>query len=105
MAKKQKFDGVVEAVHYNSDGMVKWVRVYVRRGPTYSDRVIVPRQELIDTIKSGKSYLGGRRVPLLASTFDVSSPIRVVGALNQEVLVNGTLENAAVDTLDGVPVV
>ena len=105
MAKKQKFDGVVEAVHYNPEGSVKWVRAYVRRGPTFSDWILIPRQELIDRIKSGKTYLAGRRVPQLASTFDVTTPIRVIGSNNREVLVSGSVESAEQDDLDGVPVV
>lgn len=105
MAKKQKYDGVVEAVHFDGDGTVKWVRAYVRRGPTFSDRVLITRQELIEKIKSGKSFLVGQRIPQLASTFDVSNPIRVIGSNNQEVLVSGLQEIAERDTLDGVPVV
>ncbi len=105
MANKQKFDGVVESVHYNSEGTVNWVRAYVRRGPTFSDWVLIPRQELIDRIKSGKSYLTGRRIPLLASTFDVSSPIRVVASNNQDFLVSGSTEKVEQDSLVGVPIV
>lgn len=105
MAKKSKFDGVVEAVHFDEGGSVKWVRAYVRRGPTFSDRVIIPRLELIEQIKSGKSFLVGKRIPQLASTFDVSNPLRVIGNNNQEVLVYGPQEKAEQDSLDGVPVV
>lgn len=104
MAKKNQFDGVVEAVHYNADGSVKWVRAYERRGPTFSDLVLIPRMEMIQLIKSGKVYMAGRRVDYLASTFEVTSRLRVEGANNSEVLVSGDAGTTDHDYLADVPV-
>lgn len=101
---KIKYDGVVEAVHYNPTGEVSWVRAYQRRGPTFSDHVLIKRSELIEQIKSGKKYMVGRRIPLKASTFEVTSPVRVIQAEGKEVLVVGQ-NHSETDRLDGVPVV
>ncbi|MFN2198224.1 MAG: hypothetical protein ACK2UW_19040 [Anaerolineales bacterium] len=103
MAKNSKFDGVVEAVHYNTDGMIKWVRVYERRGPTFSDLVLIPREDLIRDIKSGKVYMAGRRLELMASTFEVTSPLRVEGSNDSEVLVSGSAGTTDHDLLADVP--
>lgn len=52
---KQKFDGVIDAVHYNPDGQVKWVRAYLRRGATFTDNLLIQRQDLVEEIRSGKN--------------------------------------------------
>jgi len=101
---KPKYDGVVEAVHYQPDGQVAWVRAYLRRGPTFSDRILLDRERLIGDLKSGKRYLVGKRIPLMASTFDVTNPLRIAEVDGQEVLVTGDLQ-VRQDRLEGVPVV
>ena len=101
---REKFDGVVEAVHYGPDGMVGWVRAYERRGPTFSDRVILKRQAIIEKLKGGKRFMVGQRVPYQASTFEVTVPVRVIQYNQKDVLVTGD-NQADMDHLEGVPVV
>ena len=101
---KTKFDGVVEAVHYDPSGKVVWLRVYERRGPTFSDRLIVDRQTFIERIKAGRKYLAGKRVPLMASTFETTEPIHFIQGGDGGVLVTGE-RTASQDKLDGVPVI
>jgi hypothetical protein len=103
MAKK-KFDGVVEAVHYKSNGEVDWVRAYERRGPTFSDHLLIEREALIERLKSGKNFMVGRRVQREASTFDVTQPLRVVDFGGRDALVVGQ-SKAEQDSLEGVPVI
>ena len=99
---KPKLDGVIEAVRYKPDGQVDWVRAYLRRGPTFSDRVLLDRQTLIDHLSSGKLYWAGRRIPLMASTFEVSKPLRLTQKSGQNFLVTGELQ-AQKDCLEGIP--
>lgn len=101
---KIKYDGVVEAVHYKPNGEVSWVRAYQRRGPTFSDHVLVKRDDLIQQIKSGKNYMVGQRVLLKASTFDISSPVQVIQSGGMDILVVGQ-NKSDVDQLDGVPII
>jgi hypothetical protein len=101
---KAKFDGIVEAVRYNPDGKVKWVRAYLRRGQTFSDIVLLDRQMLAEQLKSGKRIMAGRRIPLQASTFEVTKPLRLIQQDTQEVLVTGDM-TANRDCLEGVPVI
>ncbi len=106
---KAKFDGIVEAVRYNPDGKVKWVRAYLRRGQTFSDIVLLDRQALADQLKSGKRIMAGRRIPLQASTFEVTKPLRLVQQDKGDILVTGELAAnellANQDCLEGVPVI
>jgi hypothetical protein len=74
-----KYDGVVEAVRYDADGRVDVVRIYERRGPTWSDRIIIKRDELVKRIKAGKKYFSGTRKTGLAGTFEVAAELRLVG--------------------------
>lgn len=99
---KQKFDGVVEAVHYKPDGQVDWVRTYLRRGPVFSDYILLDRQTLVEHLKSGKQYVAGKRIPQLASTFEVTKPLQVIRKGGQEFLATGDLQPDQ-DCLEGVP--
>lgn len=99
---RPKFDGVIEAVHYKPDGQVDWVRSYLRRGPTFSDRLLLDRQTLIEHLKAGKNYVAGQRVPQLASTFEVSVPIKVIQKDGEDIVVAGDV-SADHDDLVGVP--
>ena len=98
-----KFDAVVEAVRYAPDGQVEWVRVYERRGPTFSDRLLVKRSDLVERLKAGQTFLVGTRVEYEASTFKVADPVKLVTHQGKDVLVVGSGEGADQDHLAGVP--
>ena len=100
---KQKIDGVIEAVHYRPDGQVDWVRVYLRRGSAWSDRLILTRADLIKAIKAGKKMMIGQRVEFMAGTFDVSAPVSITGRDGQEFLSTSTTVSDR-DQLEGAPV-
>lgn len=101
---KLKIDGVVQAVHYNPDGQVAWVRAYLRRGPTYSDRVMLDRQTLIAHLKSGKHYFIGERIPQMASTFEVKEPLSVIEK-NGKLFLAAGVKDVDQDRLEGAPVI
>lgn len=98
-----KYDGVIEAVHYRPDGQVDWVRAYLRRGPTWSDRIIMKRDDLVKEIKQGRRMMLGQRIEFLAGTFDVTVPVQVTGSDGKEVLVTSS-GPADRDNLEGAPV-
>jgi hypothetical protein len=99
----EKFDGVVEAVRYCPDGRVEVVRVYERRGPTWSDRVLISRDELVERLKAGKKYKTGERLPYLAGTFKTRDSLRLVGDRGNEFVVTGD-SSGSNDRLEGLPV-
>ncbi|NMC79593.1 MAG: hypothetical protein GYA59_09560 [Chloroflexi bacterium] len=84
---QQKFDGVIEAVRYTPEGQVGQVRIYERRGPTFSDRVLLTREQLVQRMKAGQRFVAGERKEFLASTFVVRAPVRLAGPKGKEVLV------------------
>jgi hypothetical protein len=102
MARK-KYDGVIEVVRYAPEGKISQVRIYERRGPTYSDRVLINRMELLQRLRSGKKFGVGIREALMASTFKVSSDVRLAGSRGQEVIVSGGANSTERDDLLGVP--
>jgi hypothetical protein len=95
-----KVDGVIEAVRYKG-GKIELVRLYERRGPTFSDHVLLDRLALLSRLKDGKNLVTGRRQPLLASTFEVGLPVLLSGDKSDSIMTapggNGT------DRLEGVP--
>ncbi len=88
----KKFDGVVEAVRYAPDGSLQVARIYERRGPTWSDWLLISRDELIRRIKAGQKFVSGAREEYLASTFAVKSALRLVSVAGKEILLSGSLQ-------------
>ncbi|MDX9850909.1 MAG: hypothetical protein RBT01_10410 [Anaerolineaceae bacterium] len=99
---KNKYDGILEAVRLSEDGQVQIARIFERRGPIFSDRFLVDRDDLIGRIKSGQKFLTGKRLYKMGSMFHTGEDIRVVSSKGNEVLVVGAGE-AEKDTLHSVP--
>lgn len=95
-----KFDGVIEAVRYKN-GKIDIVRVYERRGATFSDRMLLNRKTLAELLKSGKSFVTGQRREYLASTFEIGKPVELVGDGDKSIVT--TRAGAEQDELEGVP--
>ncbi len=81
-----KYDGVIEAVRYAPPGRVAVVRAYERRGPTFSDRILISREELVRQLQAGKRFVAGERQAQMASTFTVASAICLVEKDGQKYL-------------------
>ena len=73
-----KYDGVIEAVRYTPDGKVSIARAYERRGPAFSDRILLNREELIKRLEAGEKYMVGKRVPKMGATFEISTRVYLV---------------------------
>ncbi len=101
---KQKIDGVVEAVRYAQDGQIAWVRAYLRRGTIFSDRILIEREDLVKTLKSGKNILSGKRLPYKGGTFEFNNPVQLVKADGQEFIITGDTQSKR-DHLQGVPLI
>lgn len=101
---KNKIDGVIQAVRYDDQGQILWVRGFLRRGKIWSDHIQLDRQELIDKIKSGMNLVTGERIPYFGSTFETSNQIKVIKADQREILVAGD-NGAKTDNLEGVPLI
>lgn len=98
MAKK--IDGVIEAVRYKN-GQIMMVRVYEKRGATFSDRVLLDRKTLLDRLQKGQQYVTGSREELLASTFKTGKSVLAFKQDDRELI--ATRENATHDELEEVP--
>ncbi len=96
---KAKYDGVIEVVRYAPEGQIALVRVYERRGATFSDRELWTRAELVQRLKAGQKLVTGERIPQLASTFKVRSALRLGRSRSHEVIVSGK-EDCEHDLLD-----
>lgn len=99
---RQRVDGVVDAAHFGPAGELLWVRAYERRGPTWSDRVLLDRQTLIDRLKDGKRFFIGKRKEFRASEFELGEAIRFRETRRGAVLLVGK-GRAAGDRLGGLP--
>ena len=100
---KQKFDGVVEAVRYNPDGQIEWVRAYERRGAAFSDRVLIDRSDFIARLKAGKLFLVGKRMSYLGGMFETTLQIQLAAKNGNEIIVAGK-SSTDHDHLEGVPI-
>ncbi len=95
-----KFDGVIEAVRYKG-GKIDVVRAYERRGPTFSDHILLDRKTLIERLENGKRFVTGQRKEYFASTFEVGKPVCLEGQNSKQVVT--TKPQSEQDLLEGVP--
>jgi hypothetical protein len=98
MAKK--IDGLIEAARFKN-GQIQFVRVYERRGFTFSDWVLLDRKALIERLQKGKVFTTGTRQDLMASTFNTDKPVMLVKENGHEYI--ATNQNAKRDELENVP--
>jgi hypothetical protein len=97
-----RFDGVIEAVRYNRQGNIQWVRAYQRRGPTWSDHVLLGREDLLQQIKSRKRYFTGRRILNQGSEFELGRRVVLTGNGQGEHIVTENSSANNKDRLEGV---
>ncbi len=95
-----KFDGVIEAVRYKG-GKIEVVRVYERRGATFSDHVLLNRKALIERLEQGRRFMTGQRKEFMASTFEVGRPVKLFD--RDAVQFITTRDQSECDELEGVP--
>jgi len=95
-----KFDGIIEAVRYKN-GQIATVRVYERRGASFSDRMLIDRKGLLERIKDGKLFLIGSRKEFWAGTFEEGKPVKVVSNDGKDFIT--TRDNADHDELEETP--
>jgi hypothetical protein len=98
----EKFDGIVESVRYTPDGRVAFVRLYERRGPAFSDRIMIDRAAFIQRLKTRKRYFSGTRQQFLGGTFKPGARITLVDSGGQEWIVSGA-GSAGRDDIENVP--
>jgi hypothetical protein len=97
-----KFDGVIEAARYAPDGRLVLIRAYERRGPAFSDLILLDRRSLVQLLKKGKRFVVGERLAHLGGTFKTGSRVKLVGSPGQEqVVTDGAVD--AHDHLENVP--
>jgi len=96
----KKIDGVIEAIRCKN-GQITMARIYEKRGPAFSDRIIVDRKVLLERIQKGMQYVTGTREELLAGTFTTGKSVFLVKNNDREFF--ATRDNATNDELDGVP--
>ena len=96
---KIKFDGLIEAVRYSSEGKIDLVRAYERRGSTFSDHILIDRAKLVARLKSGEKFVPGSRKEIMGSTFENTRVVRLEG----DVISSGA--NSSRDLLEGIPVI
>jgi hypothetical protein len=70
-----KIDGVIEAVRYNSDGLISVVRMYQRRGVVWTDRILFDRSDLVEQLKNRKCLVTGSRRESFGSVFKTGSTV------------------------------
>jgi hypothetical protein len=102
---KIKFDGVLEAAHFNPDGQLVWVRVYKRENAGFTDRIILSREEFIKQLEAGKRYVLGERILNMGGTFTISQPVNLIRRDGKKLIVVGDSPNASQDDLKIVPII
>lgn len=97
-----KFDGVIEAVRYSSNGHIVLVRMYERHGAAWSDHILLERKNLVACMKNGKRFVTGQRKVYFGGIFETDQAVRYQGNGNGFVVTESQSANR--DLLAGVPV-
>ena len=100
---QKKYDGVIEGVRYTPEGKLTEVRFYERRGPTFSDRTLLTRADLLQRLRAKKKFAVGTRTVFLASTCEILADVRLAGSRGQEAIVCGSSTAVDRDDLQGAP--
>ena len=100
---RQNDDGIIVAAHYKNVGVVDWVQAYLRRGPIWSDVVLISREALVEQLKSGKNFVTGIRVEYMGTTFETADAVNLITNKDHDILVTGDIESDT-DRLDNVPI-
>lgn len=103
MARK-KIDAIVEAVRYDSQGRIEFVRMYERIAATFADRKLVQRAELVERLKKGEKFVAGRQIEFQGATFETGVELRLVKSGAGEWVQSGSAAGET-DLLQGIPVV
>lgn len=89
----KKIDGVIEAVRRDANGQVETVRFYERRGPTWSDFMLIDRDNLVKRLKKGEKFVIGERKLYWAGTFNVLTQVQLTSVDGKEHLITGLTSN------------
>jgi len=79
------------------------VRAYERRGPTWSDVVLLDREHLVKKIESGKRFFIGKRKAFHASEFQLREQIHLNKFKKGVALTIGKDKKANSDRLQKLP--
>jgi hypothetical protein len=101
--KKKSADIIIEAAHFKTNGQLDYVRAYQRRGATFSDCVLITRNELLEQLLKGEVVATGQRVHLMASTFTKPKSVHVAPSANRFIITSGN-PGSAQDSLPGTPI-
>ncbi len=102
MAKTPKVDGVIETVHYNPEGKIKWVRAYLRSGFVFNDVTLLDRETLVHRLQEGARFYTGRRIPFQGNKFELEYPLRLESHNGSERIVAGDSPSKEGDSLASV---
>src|SRR5574340_1528990 len=89
----KKIDGVIEAVRRDPNGQIEIARFYERRGPTWSDFMLINRVDLIKRLKKGEKFVIGERKIYWAGTFNVLTQVQFTSADGKERLTTSLSPN------------
>lgn len=93
----KKIDGVIEAVRRDPNGRVEMVRFYERRGPTWSDYMLLNRNDLVRRLKKGEHFVIGERKIYWGGTFNVFTEVQLSAAEGKEQLTTSHTPNGNVE--------
>ncbi len=79
------------------------MRAYERRGPTWSDVVLLDLETLVERLEEGKRFYVGKRHEFQASEFDLGDAIRLRKRKSGSVIIVGNKNKAERSVFDAFP--
>ena len=93
-------------MRYTPDGKLSLARAYERRGPAFSDRILLNRDELIKRLEAGEKFMVGKRIPMMGASFEVSAMVYLVEGADNAVWISTSKDNgqSSKDEIEGAPI-
>jgi hypothetical protein len=76
---RSKYDGVIEAVRYKSNGQIDLVRAYERHWLVFSDHILLNREALLERLSHGEIFVTGQRKTYVANEFETGKTVHLFG--------------------------
>jgi hypothetical protein len=97
---KKKIDVILTAVKLSADGQMVFARGYLRRGPVWSDIVILQREQLIERLQEGEKIYTGYEAEAetgVIGDFELHEKLAVKSVDGRDKIVLGEDEKTAED--------
>ncbi|MBN1267014.1 MAG: hypothetical protein JXA25_16095 [Anaerolineales bacterium] len=93
---KKKVDVILVAVKLSENGQMDFARGYLRRGPVWSDLVLLQREQLIERLQTGEKVYTGAETDMVGD-FEIHEQLQIETVNGKDLFIIGNEKATAED--------